>query len=301
MKHLKIYIVTYKRSDILNDTLDKLFKSDFSKVKNTEVNIINNHSDFFIKDRFKAKVRVLNNVLRPDWSNGNLAENWNQALLDGFRDLSNPDSEYVVTFQNDTAVHKNWYANLMQLHKKFNFVVGRYGDNLVSYTPEAVKKIGLWDENFFGVQFKEADYWLRALIYNKEKSFINDTLHGLELNNQSALELDTTEDRNFVEEDGFKGKNTLKRRADNIEHQQIWKTRGGFYKQYAWCYFYEKWKGTWQYGEPERSKWVKNWPKEMLSSPPDLCKSKIKIIMKYPYFEYAIEDHARKNYLLPNV
>lgn len=301
MKHLKIYIVTYRRSDILNDTLDKLFKSDFASIKNTEVNIINNHSEFFIEDRFRDKVNVIHNVLRPDWSNGNLAENWNQALLDGFRDLNNPDSEYVVTLQNDTAVHPNWYSNLMELHKRFNFIVGRYGDNLVSYTVEAVKKIGMWDENFFGVQFKEADYWLRALIYNKEKSFINDTLHGLELNNQNALELDTTEDRNFVEEAGFAGDSTLKRRADNKEHRDIWSTRGGFYKQYAWCYFTEKWSGTWEHGEPERSKWVKNWPTEMLSSPPNLRKSKIKIVMKYPYFEYAIENLTGKNYLVPNV
>ena len=100
MRHLKVYIVTYKRSDILNDTLDKLFKSDFSEVENTEVTVINNHTSFSLDEKFKNRVRVLHNQLRPDWSNGNLAENWNQALLDGFRDLSNPDSEYVVTLQN---------------------------------------------------------------------------------------------------------------------------------------------------------------------------------------------------------
>jgi len=298
VKHLKIYIVTYKRSDILNDTLDKLFKSDFAEVRDTEVNIINNHSEFFLEKRFIDKVNVLHNSLRPDWSNGNLAENWNQALLDGFRNLDNPDSEYVVTFQNDTAVDRNWYKNLMSLHKKFNFVVGRYGDNFVSYTADAVKNIGIWDENFFGVQFKEADYWLRAVAFNKEGSFINDTLHGLELNNENPLELDTTEDRNFIEELGFAGENTLKRRADNLEHQEIWKTRGGFYKEYAWRYFCEKWSGTWDHGEPIRSQWVKNWPKEMTTNPPDIRRSKIKIVMKYPYFECSIRNLKDKNYMI---
>lgn len=298
MKHLKIYIVTYKRSDVLNDTLDKLYKSDFVNVKNTEVNIINNHSEFFLEERFKDKVNVLHNTLRPDWSNGNLAENWNQALLDGFRNLDNPDSEYVVTFQNDTAVDRNWYKNLMKLHERFNFVVGRYGDNFVSYTPEAVKNIGIWDENFFGVQFKEADYWLRAVAFNREGSFINDTLHGLELNNENPLELDTTEDRNFIEESGFAGENTLKRRADNLEHQEIWKTRGGFYKEYAWRYFCEKWSGTWDHGEPVRSQWVKNWPKEMTTNPPDLRRSRLKIVMKYPYFECSIRNLKDKNYMI---
>ena len=53
MKKMKIYIVTYKRSDVLNDTLKKLFNSDFSQLKNTEVNIINNHSDFFLEKQYK--------------------------------------------------------------------------------------------------------------------------------------------------------------------------------------------------------------------------------------------------------
>ena len=296
MRKMKVYIVTYKRCDILNDTLEKLFKSDFSSLDNTEVNIINNHTSFYLRPEFKDKVNILHNTLRPDWSNGNLAENWNQALLDGFRDLSNPDSEYVVTMQNDTSVHPKWCSNLLEMHKKFNFVVGQFGDNLVSYTPEAVKKIGLWDENFFGVQYKEADYWIRALIFNKEKSCINDTLHGIELNNENATELDTTVDRNFIEEEGFKGTNTLKRRADDPEHQHIWSTRGGFYKQYVWKYFFEKWSGTWK-EEPKRETWIKNWTPEFIESPPDLSKSRIKRIVKYIYFEKDIEGLNTRNYL----
>jgi len=297
MKKMKIYIVTYKRSDILNDTLKKLFESDFSTAPNTEVNIINNHSEFFLNPEFKEKVNVLHNVLRPDWSNGNLAENWNQALLHGFRNLNNPDSEYVVTMQNDTSVHPQWCSNLLKMHKKYNFIVGKYGDNLVSYTSEAVKRIGIWDENFFGVQYKEADYWIRALIHNKEKSCINDILHGIELNNEDALEVDTTVDRNFVEEDGFAGPNTLKRRADNKEHQGIWKTRGGVYKQFAWKYFHKKWNGTWK-EEPRREAWVKNWSKDFIDNPPDITKSKIMNVIKYIYFEKDLYDLKGKNYLV---
>ncbi len=297
MKFMKIYIVTYKRSDILNDTLTRLFNSDFSKYDNTEVNVINNHSSFYLNEEFKDKVNVLHNVLRPDWSNGNLAENWNQALINGFKDLSNPDCEYLVTMQNDTSVHPNWCSNLLKMHKKFNFIVGRFGDNLVSYTPEAVRKIGIWDENFFGVQYKEADYWIRALIHNKDRSCINDTLHGLELNNENALELDITEGRNFVKEDGFKGDDTLKRKADDLEHQEIWSTRSGLYKEYAWKYFYEKWKNTWIH-EPQKNGWVKQWSKDFVNNPPDLKRSRIKNVIKYLYFEKDVEDLHLKNYLV---
>ncbi len=294
---MKVYIVTYKRSDVLNDTLKKLFDSDFAMLKNTEVNVINNHSEFYLNDEFKDRVNVLNNTLRPDWSNGNLAENWNQALLDGFRDLRNPDSKYVVTLQNDTSLHPAWSSNLLKMHEKFNFIVGKFGDNIVSYTPEAVKKIGIWDENFFGVQYKEADYWLRALIFNKEKSCIDDSLHGIELNNENALELDTTIDRNFVEEDGFAGDNTLKRRADDTEHQEIWMTRGGFYKEYVWKYFQLKWSGTWK-TEPTKNGWIKQWSDDIKNNPPDLSKSKLKTVVKYIYFEKDVENLREKNYLI---
>lgn len=296
MKKAKIYIVTYKRTDILNDTLDRLFESDFPVDDTTEVNIINNHTQFDLAERHKSCVSVLHNVVRPDWSNGNLAENWNQALINGFKSLSNPDCQYIITLQNDTSLHPQWWSNLMTMHKKFNFIVGQYGDNIVSYTPEAVKRIGMWDENFTGVQYKEADYWIRALAWNREGSMINDTLHGLELNNRGALPLDVTDGRNFQEESGFRGSNTLKRKADDSEHRAIWSTRGGVYKDLSWKYFVYKWAGTWK-KNPEKSGWVKNWSKEFIQSPPDPSRSQVTQFMRYIYFEKDLYSHAQKRYL----
>lgn len=291
MKKIKVYIVTYKRSDILNDSLDKLFKSDFSSLDNTEVTIINNHSEFHLDDHFSGKVKVLHNQTRPDWSNGNLGENWNQALLHGFVDLNNPDSEYVVTMQNDTSVHPEWCGNILKMFENYNFIVGKIGDNLVGYTRESVKKIGMWDENFTGVQYKEADYWIRALIFNKEKSMINDVAHGLTLNNQEALELDVFDDRNIVLEDS-----KVRRRADDEEHKEIWKTRGGIYKDFAWRYFCYKWSGTW-ISEPSKEGWVKDWTKEFVDSPPDFAKCNHVGLMRYIWFEKDLCDLNGKRYL----
>ena len=91
MKNIKIFIVTYKRSKILNKTLDILFnKTDFTTIPETEVNIINNHSDFSLNEEFVDKVNVIHNNARPDWDTGNLARNWNQSLVNGFKDLNNP-------------------------------------------------------------------------------------------------------------------------------------------------------------------------------------------------------------------
>ncbi len=301
MKKVKIYLVTYKRSSVLNETLETLFSSDFSELNNTEVNIINNHSEFDLDKNFKKKVNVLHNHLRPDWSNGNLAENWNQALINGFKSLTQPDADYVVTMQNDTVVDKNWAKNLLDMHKYYNFIVGQFGDNLVSYTPESVKNIGIWDENFTGVQYKEADYWIRALIFNKSKSMINDTLHGLVLNNDKALPLDISEGRNFEEVKSlqqriFNKKGIVKRRADDNEHKEIWQTRGGIFKTISWDYFKFKWSNTWK-SEPKKDGWIKNWSEDFIQDPPNFSRSRVTIFYKYIYFEKDIIDPSRKNYM----
>ena len=172
MRNIKIYIVTYRRPNILNKTLDILFnKTDFPSIPNTEVNIINNHSEFRLNEEFEGRVKVIHNNTRPDWDTGNLSRNWNEALLHGFKDLNNPDAKIVVTMQNDIVLCENWTTNLLKMHQKYTFITGQLGDNIVSYRPEAVKKIGMWDERFLTPANKEADYYIRALIYNKEKFF----------------------------------------------------------------------------------------------------------------------------------
>ena len=201
MKNMKIYIVTYRRVDILNKTLDILFnKTDFPSIPDTEVNIINNHSEFRLEDEFIDKVNVIHNNTRTDDDTGNLARNWNEALLHGFKDLNNPDAKIVVTMQNDIVLSPNWATNLLKMHQKYNFITGQLGDNIVSYTVDAVKKIGMWDERFLTPANKEADYYIRALIYNKDKSLINDRVHGRLLNEKDALPLDTSDYQGGEEE-----------------------------------------------------------------------------------------------------
>ena len=89
----------------------------------------------------------------------------------------------------------------------------------------------------------------------------------------------------------------MKRRADDKEHEKIWKTRSGIFKEYAWKYFNHKWKGTWK-SEPEKNGWVKQWSDDFKANPPDISKSKVKIFIKYLYFEKDIENLKDKNYLV---
>ena len=187
---VKIYIVTYNNNKILNDwALTTLFNSDFKTSEHTsEVFIINNHSNISINDPYKDKVTILENSLRPDFSTGHLARNWNQALINGFKNLDKPDCDIVVCCQNDTKFKKNWFENLLKLHETYTFITQGQGDAFHSYKPAAVKNIGLWDERFCNICYQEHDYFLRALIYNKEHSSIN-SKGSRQLLNNSNIEL----------------------------------------------------------------------------------------------------------------
>jgi hypothetical protein len=267
MRDLKIYIVTYRRPKILNKTLDILFnKTDFNILKNTEVNIINNHSSFSLDDEFVDKVNVIHNNTRSDNDIGNLARSWNEALIHGFVDLNNPDAKIVVTMQNDIVLHPNWVKNLLQMHQKYTFITGQLGDNIVSYRPEAVKRIGMWDERFLNPGNKEADYYIRALIYNKEHSLIADKVHRRLLNAHDALILDTPE---------YQGGN-----SDwmEIKSNELWDE--------AWYHatqiFYWKWKDTWK-AQPSYTGWLTNWSKDFVENPPS--PPKVPSFIQYYHFE----------------
>ena len=280
MKNLKVFIVTYKRPDVLNDTLDRLFNhTDFNMIPDTEVNIINNHSEFHLNEEFDNKVNVLHNMTRPDWDTGNLARNWNEALIHGFKDLKNPDTKIVVTMQNDIVLHPNWATNLIKLHQKYTFITGLLGDNIVSYRPEAVMKIGMWDERFTSPAHKEADYYLRALIYNKEKSMIADVVHQRLLNQQDYLPLDTREYRGNEPEWDQESKR-------NEDSKDAW--------FHATQMLYWKWKDTWK-EQPTYFGWVNGWTEDFIKNPPIPNENTINFA-QYPYFEKNIEL-AGKNYV----
>ncbi len=172
--YIKIYIVTYKNEDLLDKCLESLFNSDLMEYRH-EINVINN---FGILEAKNNKYKILNNVCRPDNSTGHLARNWNQALLNGFVNLNTPQCSILVCCQNDTEFQKKWCSQLIASHFIYDFITMGAGDEFHSYTPNAIKKIGIWDERFCSIEYQEGDYFLRALIYNNNKSSINDEYHS---------------------------------------------------------------------------------------------------------------------------
>ena len=175
---IKHYIVTYNNNIILNRCLQSILPL-FSKYTPDEysVYIINNHSNFNIDSIYEPYVHVLHNSLRPDFSTGHLSRNWNQAIINGFRDLNNVDCDILITSQNDCEFDGDFISNLIELHKKYSFIQFGAGDNFMSYTVESIKKVGLWDERFCNIGYQEADYFLRQLLYNTHSCTINDYMH----------------------------------------------------------------------------------------------------------------------------
>jgi len=169
-----IYIVTYNNPVDMNRNIASILASG----ADVRINVINNHSQFFLEPNHEAAVTVLHNVLRPDFSTGHLARSWNQALLLGFKDLKNPANDIVVTVQDDVIFKPDWFSRLLDLHRRYDFITQGLGDAFCSYLPDAVIKVGLWDERFCNIGWSEGDYFLRSMIYNRDRTSINDPGHG---------------------------------------------------------------------------------------------------------------------------
>lgn len=267
MHRIKIYMVTYRNSECVKNNLDSLWASLADDVPNIdariEVNIINNHSAFGLPDEYKEHVLVHHN-LRLDESCGHLSRDWNYALIDGFRDLNNPRCEQVICVHDDVIWHKDWLSKILDIHKTYDFYIGNYGCSFHSYLPSAVKKIGLWDERFCNIGYHEADYMLRARIYNPNGSSINDNLPDRMWNPTSV----------FFD---HPPQNPDKNVAAN-ESQK--------YHPVSLIVFDRKWGVC-----PER--WTEY---GVDKNPPKV--SKIPNFVYYPYFEKDVEDLEGKNYIV---
>lgn len=265
---IKIYIVTYNNNKLLNEwTLTTLFNSDLSKHE-VKVYIIDNHSTAKVDDNYKDKVTILHNQLRPDFSTGHLSRNWNQALVNGFESLKEPKCDIVVCSQNDVKFNPNWLNDLVEAHKTYSFITYGQGDCLHSYTPAAVKKIGLWDERYNTIMYQEHDYFLRALIYNREKSSINSRGTG-QLLNPLKVELLDIKSAPCGAKRGEKTHAKARKHASTC--QRLFKTKWGNIPHARWKKNYDDWV-----------------PKH----------SNIQNFMFYPYFEKDIENLQQKKYFM---
>lgn len=268
---IKVYLVTYKGHKRLPPTLTSLFNSDVTK-HDWEVNIINNHSDIRLPESFshRPELTVLHNTLRPDFSSGHLSRNWNQALINGFKSLTNPDCDVVVCSQDDSIFHPNWASRLEVCLDHFDFVHGGHGDQFHAYKPEAVRKVGLWDERFCGISRQAADYFFRCALWNRDGSTIQDVVHKRVLNPINAKDLEFSQ--NFLVD------------ADVRGIDEVWDNSLDGNNELSLKFIQHKW-GFDPFPWSEALLNVPHQPK---------CKSYI----TYPYFEKDVYDLKGKGYLV---
>ena len=266
MKRINMYVVTYNNSERINQHIERFVgTTEHIDRSQYELNyyIINNHSNFELREDLKKYVTgIFHNSLRPDWSCGHLSRDYNAALMHGFHNLNEPHAHQVITMHDDSHLNVGWFESLQNIHNQFSFYVGDFGCSMISYLPDAVKKIGIWDERFCNIGYHEADYFLRALIYNNEKSSINDHFGGRVLNETVVL----------FEHVG----------PNHQKDTHVSQTLG--YHTVSRHVFAEKWN---THPEEWRSRmFTTGVPTEPL----------IHTYMLYPYFELAIENLEAKKY-----
>lgn len=265
---VKVFIVTWNDANALNKNLQSLFQvfdRDISNLADIHVNIINNHSNFHIDSLYASHVNVIHNRGTPDFATAMLARMWNMALIHGFKDLNNPDADIVVTSQDDTVWNFDWLYQLVNVHKDFDFYSDDAGDMVCSYTPTAVKKIGMWDERFhYG--FGEGDYYLRAIKYHPDKSTINDFAHGRVWNPTLHL--------------------AKRPEPDDSRYQE--QSRSHNYRALSWHVWEYKWKS-----HDLEGRWPDNIQELVNNTLP------VPHHVLYPYFEMNVENLKEKGYIVP--
>lgn len=172
-RKIHIYIVTYKKNDALNENLRSLYDGAVDETF-FDVTIIANHPDVIIhEENVHANLRVLLNNTRTEYSWGNLAKDWNFAILDAFGRWDNPKkTEYCILAQNDVIWSENWQKNLEKMGN-IEFLSQPFGDQLMILTINAIRKVGFFDERFTTLHYHEEDYFLRAELALTDRASIN--------------------------------------------------------------------------------------------------------------------------------
>lgn len=272
MRRTNVYMVTYNNQERINENVGRFLTSreSLNPAKDqVQLFIINNHTEFTLKEEYLPHVGVLHNSMRLDRSCGHLARDYNAALMHGFNSLKEPLVEQVVCLHDDSLLAGDWYQTLKAIHETYTFYSGNYGCGLTSYLPEAVRKIGIWDERFCNIGYHEADYFLRAAMYNAGKSSINDHFGGRVLNpSRDVFELPAINGEKQTHISGTMPYHTVSRKVFEDKwgtvHPEQWETRGTLAEGVI--------------------------PK----------KPNIPYYMYYPYFEIDIEDLEGKNYSYVN-
>jgi hypothetical protein len=172
-----ITVVTYNDTETLNANISSLLDCDLMK-QDLHIEIINNHSNFYLYDNLtKAVNEIHHNTLRPDFSTGHLARDWNSAIVRAFKDLDAPDYDLLILAQDDLLFKGDFFEKIQPHLEKYDIITSGEGDAMVAIQPEGIKNVGLFDERFSLIDHHEADFFLRCVMYHKMRTSLNDYGH----------------------------------------------------------------------------------------------------------------------------
>ena len=175
---IRIYIVTYKRNEVLNENLASLWASILPQ-QIERVTVLSNHPGIEIKkENLRDNLSIIINTARMPNAWGNLARDWNFGILEGFKTWQNPEAvDWVVLAQNDVVWKSGWVDGLRE-RGKFQLITQPRGDQVVALQSAAVNTLGFFDERFSVIQFQEYDYFVRAMLILGERASITDDHRG---------------------------------------------------------------------------------------------------------------------------
>ena len=175
---IRLYIVTFKRNEVLNENLRSLWAST-PPGSLQQVTVLANHPSVAIDpENQRDNLRVVLNQPRMPFAWGNLSKDWNYALLDGFRAWNNPDNvDWVILAQNNIVWRPGWLDELAK-HTRLQFISQPTGDQVLAFRIGAVRRVGFFDERFATLHFHEVDYFNRAALQLGHEASINDDHHG---------------------------------------------------------------------------------------------------------------------------
>ena len=171
---IKIYIVTYKKNEVLNKNLESLY-SGAKYFNDFDVTVIANHPDIIIhEENMRDNLKVILNTTRMPNSWGYLSRDWNFCILDAFKTWKNEDNiDWIILAQNDVVWLDGW-DDFVRNNKDYDFISQPSGDQAMILNINTIRKVGFFDERFTSIHCQEFDYFIRAIKNLGIRCSIND-------------------------------------------------------------------------------------------------------------------------------
>lgn len=179
---IKIFVISEggKRDDLI-----RCLESLSSKRSGINVIIFNNcvprerrHHEEDWKDFPVPISRVIHNAARPSFLSPHPARTWNLCIMHAFVSLKKPECDVLIVLSESTVLLPGAISEISEhCSSQFDYLSFEGEGRVQVFTPEGIKKIGMYDEIFISEESAHRDYITRALKLNRDRISINHHNH----------------------------------------------------------------------------------------------------------------------------